>query len=145
MNSAERSRRMKQAWQDRRQREAEFKLWDDYSRQFGPIGMKFTSANVALLRKSLASGEDHLAAERRKQALIAKAYAERLARERAKPFTAELEQHMTSLVKQRRLYEGACELRWQDYFEFRQNHECEPLTALDKRYLGQWTEVRGHE
>jgi hypothetical protein len=118
------------------------KLFKDYARQFGFIGVHLTPANVALLRKSLASGQDHLAEERRRQALAAKAYARRLARERAKPFTAEQEQHMTALVKKRRLYHGACQLRWQDYFEFRTTHECEPLTGLDKQYLGLWTEVR---
>jgi hypothetical protein len=58
---------------------------------------------------------------------------------KAHPFTADDECEYTTMVKQRKLYEGACELRWKDYFAYRDANTCRALTEDDLLYLGQWT------
>jgi len=58
----------------------------------------------------------------------------------ATPITAKTERKYTALIKNRKLYEGACELAWEMYFKFRDEHpDCEPLTPDDLAYVGQWT------
>jgi hypothetical protein len=54
------------------------------------------------------------------------------------PFTAKDERGYTHWIKKRRLFEGACDLRWQEYFEFRQANKCDQLTANDRRYAAQY-------
>jgi ribosomal protein L17 len=52
----------------------------------------------------------------------------------------EREQAYTRLIKTRSLYEGACELSWAEYFEYREAHPgCEPLARGDLAYARQWT------
>jgi Protein of unknown function (DUF3102) len=53
----------------------------------------------------------------------------------------EVEQVYTGLIKNRELYEGACELPWAQYFEYRDSHpdDVAPLTPDDLAYVGQWT------
>ena len=59
----------------------------------------------------------------------------------ARPITAQTEARYTGLIKNRQLYEGACELSWPMYFVFRKEHagEVAPLTADDLAYAGLWT------
>jgi hypothetical protein len=53
----------------------------------------------------------------------------------------EMAQEYTALIKQHQLYEGACELPWSRYFDYRDAHpdECSPLTNDDLAYVWQWT------
>jgi hypothetical protein len=61
------------------------------------------------------------------------------------PITPEKERAYTRLIKTRTLYEGACELSWQQYFEYREVHpECEPLSSDDIDYAGWWTACAVH-
>ena len=132
-------------------RRAEFKLYRSYVERFGPLAFfEYTRANLALVQKSLRTGKDALIWERRKVAKDTARSLRRRAETRAKeetrsakqevtPFTTDDECGYTSLVKKRRLREGACDLRWSDYFAFREANKCERLTANDMRYLSQWT------
>ena len=54
---------------------------------------------------------------------------------------SEMVRQYDDLIKNRKLYEGACELPWPSYFEYRDAHpdECKPLTPDDLAYVGQWT------
>jgi predicted nucleic acid-binding Zn ribbon protein len=129
-------------------RRAATKIWNAYITKFGGLGMmEIRAREFALMNKSLRTGKDEFVEQRQKQAeweatweqREAQRLAEREAYNKTHPFTADEEARYTSLVKERRLYEGACDLRWADYFAFRQAHKCEPLTADDESYLGQWT------
>lgn len=55
----------------------------------------------------------------------------------------EIEKICTGLIKSRKLFEGACELPWASYFEYREAHpdECSSLTPDDLAYVQQWTSV----
>jgi hypothetical protein len=44
------------------------------------------------------------------------------------------------LIKTQRLYEGACDLSWEQYFEYRDEHpDCTALSQDDLAYAGMWT------
>jgi hypothetical protein len=128
-------------------RRAQEKIARGYVKAFGPLGFAYTSRNLTLMQKSLKTGKDALAVQRRRQDEAQRAWSQRRAKERARrnvdhgarSFTADAERRMTSLVKRRRLYEGACDLPWADYFAFREVKRCERLAANDVRYLSQWT------
>jgi hypothetical protein len=128
------------------------KISNAYSAKFGELfGVKIGPSERTLMSKSLRTGRDELAQQRQERAEWEAEYeatrpqreaqeqAEREAYNKANPLTAKEEARYTRLVKRRRLYEGACELRWSDYFAFREAHKCEPLTAIDVEYLSQWT------
>jgi hypothetical protein len=52
----------------------------------------------------------------------------------------EMVREYTKLIKEHKLYHGACELPWSRYFEYRDTHpECTPLTSADIAYVQQWT------
>jgi ParB-like nuclease domain len=58
----------------------------------------------------------------------------------ATPINSETEAHYTAMIKQRTLYEGACELSWPMYFKYLDEHpELDPLTPDDLEYAGMWT------
>jgi hypothetical protein len=95
-----------------------------------------------LMKASLLSGVDEpeLVERKRKHkehlAELDRKHAEFL----ATPITAETEQEYTGRIKQRRLYEGACDLSWEQYFKYRDQHpDCEPLTPDDLAYAALWT------
>jgi hypothetical protein len=54
-------------------------------------------------------------------------------------FTADRERQFTEVIKDRMLYEGACDLPWPEYVAFRKKHSCKPLTDSDLAYLAEWT------
>jgi hypothetical protein len=54
-------------------------------------------------------------------------------------FTPEREREVTTAIKGRMLYEGACDLPWADYFDFREKNKCASLTSSDQRYAGQYS------
>jgi hypothetical protein len=56
----------------------------------------------------------------------------------AAPITEEQVSHYTSLIKRRKLYEGACDLSWEKYFE-RVRVVGVKLTPEDLEYAAQWT------
>jgi hypothetical protein len=145
--------RAKRGAATRKQRKADRVIWDAYNERFGEFNW-LTNSILRLMRKSLKDGIDHLAQERAKadarmkeneaghdeiMAAI-KRDAERQAGASPEgPFSAKDERKYTGLIKHRRLFEGACELRWQEYFEFRDANKCDRLTANDLRYAGQYT------
>jgi hypothetical protein len=56
------------------------------------------------------------------------------------PMTPEKEQEYTRLIKSRELYEGACDLSWQEYFAYRGQHpDCAPLSRDELDYANMWT------
>src|SRR5262245_16998997 len=58
----------------------------------------------------------------------------------ASTFTKEREREFTKVIKNRMLYEGACDLPWPEYFAFRNKHkDCERLTDSDLTYAAEWT------
>jgi hypothetical protein len=59
--------------------------------------------------------------------------------EGGRAFTAERERLFTEAIKNRLLYEGACDLPWPEYAAFRQKHGGETLTKGDLAYLAAWT------
>jgi hypothetical protein len=132
-------------------RRAANKICDAYFAKFGEFSLIIRPREIALMSKSLRTGKDGLAEQRRKQAereaefeatrpqREAQEAAERETYNKAHPLTTKEEAHYTRLVRERRLYEGACDLRWADYFAFRAAHKRKPLTAEDVEYLSQWT------
>src|ERR1700738_422482 len=56
------------------------------------------------------------------------------------PCTPEMEQKYTTLIKNRELYHGACELSWGQYFKYRDRHpDLSPLDQDDLDYVSMWT------
>jgi hypothetical protein len=153
----------KQGAATRKQLRAQRALMAAYEERFGDIYGWFTRRDYRLMAKSLKEGVDHLADRRAKQeaASAAEADGEGQAEREAKdaeimeaikrdaerragaspegPFSAKTERAYTRLIKKRKLFEGSCELRWQEYFEFRDANKCPRLTANDLRYAGQYT------
>ena len=134
----------------RRKRMADNKTYDDYFKQFGALYGVLDRARYNLMAASLASGVDQLADVRREQEEYADKQAEHV---RAKtlrratinapllaPITPEKERAYMGLIKRRQLYEGACALSWQEYFDFRDAHpDCALLTRGDLAYASDWT------
>jgi hypothetical protein len=97
--------------------------------------MVHTPATVSLMASSLKSGVDECASLRRATEERIKRRDEEHAAFLLQPITAETERKYTALIKQRELYEGACNLSWPMYFRFREEHadDVAPLSADDKR------------
>jgi hypothetical protein len=145
--------RAKRSAATRKQLRAQRALIAAYEERFGEFSGFF---NDRLLRKSLKDGVDHLADRRAQDAAsqeqsepehdanVAKFYddisceAERRAKAEG-PFSAKTELAYTRLIKNRKLFEGSCQLRWAEYFEFRQANKCARLTANDRRYADQYS------
>jgi hypothetical protein len=55
--------------------------------------------------------------------------------------TRKIAKEYTNLIVNRKLYKGASELPWAQYFKYRDMHpgECAPLSNDDLNYVGQWT------
>jgi hypothetical protein len=147
--------RAKRAAATRKQRKADNATWDAYVERFGDFDWINTSI-IRLMRKSLKDGTDHLTKQRAEAAAhheqweseraanVAKVQeairhsAERQAKAEG-PFSAKTERAYTKLIKTRKLFEGACELRWPEYFEYRDANKLKPLTANDRRYAAQYS------
>jgi hypothetical protein len=122
-------------------------LWEAFLKRFGPDSATLADAKIyRLMRKSLKDGHNHVADEyarreaRNEPGVIR--FRETLAEMAAQPlpaFSAKDERDYTRMVKKRKLFEGACDLRWPEYFEYRQANSCARLTANDLRYAGQYT------
>jgi hypothetical protein len=115
------------------------KLAEDYAGRFGFVGGQIDDERQRLMALSLETGVDHLVdAKRRNQEWM-----EKRAREHeeflARPITPEMVTEYTQLIKRRRLYEGACDLSWQRYFEYVEGHPEVALTSEDREYAGMWT------
>lgn len=148
--------RAKRAAATRKRRKADDAVWTAYGERFGEIYGVISGRDYRLMAKSVKDGVDHLAKrraedaarheefEREHAANDAKLYeairheAERQAKAEG-PFSAKTERAYTRLIKNRKLFEGACYLRWPEYFEFRNANKCARLTANDLRYAGQYT------
>jgi hypothetical protein len=136
----------KQGAATRKQRKAERALIAAYQERFGDIDGWTTRRDYRLMAKSLKEGVDHLADRRVRAAARenAPSFAELAKAELAKlppppPFSAKDELAYTRLIKNRKLFNGACELCWPEYFEYRAANKCARLTANDLRYAGQYT------
>jgi hypothetical protein len=131
----------------RRKRKAEEKTFEDYSKQFGGLSILITPDVLRRMEDSLTSGVDEFAELKAEQEHDHAEYVREETLKRATlnapllaPITREKEQAYVRLIKTRTLYEGACGLSWQEFFDFRDAHpECEPLTRGDLAYARQWT------
>jgi hypothetical protein len=139
MTTAERrSAGAKQAAKSR----AENRLAIAYGERFGHVYGVQERWFYKAMEAALLSGVDNprLIKRRRKIEERTAKYDRKQAKFLATPIKAKTEREYTALIKQRRLYEGACELAWARYFEYRDaHHDCEPLTADDLAYAGMWT------
>jgi hypothetical protein len=145
--------RAKRAAATRKQNKAARAIWNAYNERFGEFGW-LTNSTLRLMRKSLKDGIDHLIEERAKADArmqenkaghdeimeAIKREAERQGKVSSGPFAAKDERAITKLIKNRKLFEGACELPWPEYFEYREANKCPRLTANDLRYAGQYTD-----
>jgi hypothetical protein len=119
---------------------ARTKLSNDYCVRFGDVSGVLDEERLRLMRLSLETGIDQLVAAKKEEAKRIAAYDRKQAKFLKTPITAKTEQEYTGLIKQRRLYEGACDLAWEQYFKFRDKHsDCEPLSRDDLTYAGLWT------
>jgi hypothetical protein len=57
-------------------------------------------------------------------------------------FTPEREREFTQAIKERMLYEGACDLPWAEYFSFRKKNNCAALTDADLAYAAQYSSCK---
>ena len=135
------------AAETRRREREQRELRNAYNQKFGiPMVFEWSAKNIKLLKRALAAGKDQpeLIAMRKEYERNVRAYDKRR-QKRAKlvyVFTADDEKEYTGNIKKRKLWEGACDLNWPKYRNYRAEHsECEPLDAKDLRYVGQWTGV----
>jgi len=126
---------------ERRRRKEAIKTTRDYIERFGTFACELTPATVSLMASSLKSGVDECASLRRATEERIKRLDEEHAAFLLQPIKAETEREYTALIKQRQLYEGACNLSWPMYFQFREEHadDVVPLSADDIAYAGSWT------
>jgi hypothetical protein len=124
-------------------RRATNKLIHAYGKRFGIVSGVQDRNLCRLYEAALRSGVDEpeLVERKRRHEEEMTEYYRKHAEFLATPITTETEQEYTRLIKQRRLYEGACELSWQQYSIYRDQHpdDCEPLTPDDLEYLALWT------
>jgi hypothetical protein len=115
------------------------KLLNDYHERFEMFPCLLDDECLRLMTLSLETGIDQLVDQKRRQ----REWEEKRAREHAeflaRPITPEMVAEYTKLIKRRKLYEGACELSWQKYFEYVTAHPEIVLTPEDREYTGQWT------
>ncbi len=122
----------------RKERREQQKIYKSFVEKFGYFE---GFVNYALMRKSLKTGHNHLVDENARIAALHEKHQREHPEEfqpldSAKAFTAETERDMTNFIKKRRLFEGACNLPWADYFAFREANKCARLTVGDERYAG---------
>jgi hypothetical protein len=123
-------------------RRATNKLIHAYGKRFGIVSGVQDRDLCRLCEASLRSGVDEpeLVERKREHKERMAEYERKHAEFLATPITAEIEQEYTGLIKNRQLYEGACELSWEQYFKYRDQHpDCEPLTPNDLTYAALWT------
>jgi hypothetical protein len=136
----------KQRAATRKQRKAHKAIWAAYQKMFPRKGGFWGWYSDALIRKSLKTGRDYMKeaqeAQGKANEKAAAEWRQFQAEKAAQPlpaFTAKNEAVYTRTIKNRKLFEGACDLRWQEYFEFRDANKCDRLSANDLRYAGQYT------
>jgi hypothetical protein len=137
-SASHRSASAKQAAKTR----ARMRLAQDYGERFGHVTGVQEDWFPALMKGALESGVDDPRLIARKQEIEqnGREFDRKQMEFLATPITADTEREYTALIKQRRLYEGACMLAWEQYFKFRDQHaDCEPLTSDDLEYAGHWT------
>ena len=128
----------------KKQRRANNKIDRAYSKRFGCCTGPQDREVYRLMDASLQSGIDELAETKARRKREYQESAERREREHEEflrtPITPEMEREYTAMIKQRTLYEGACELSWEQYFKYRDQHpDCTPLSQDDLAYAGMWT------
>jgi hypothetical protein len=132
----------------RRQRMTESKTCNDYGEQFGLVSfMSITPDVLRRMEDSLTSGVDDFADFKAEQEREHAEYVREETQRRADinapllaPITPEKEQEYTRLIKSRELYEGACDLSWEEYFTYRGQHpDCTPLSRDELDYASMWT------
>ena len=137
------------AAETRRREREQRELRNAYNQKFGiPMVFEWSAKNIKLLKRALAAGKDQpeLIAMRKEYERNVRAYDKRRAKEEAAKlvyvFTADDEKEYTGYIKKRKLWEGACDLNWPKYRNYRAEHPgCERLDTKDLRYVGQWTGV----
>jgi hypothetical protein len=131
----------------RRKRMADNKLSDNYSKQFGGFTHVVTRDVLRRMERSLKSGVDDFAEMKRERLEAEQQYIREETQRRQElnapllaPITPERAKAYTRLITTRTLYEGACDLSWAEYFEYRdENPDLPPLTSDDLEYVGMWT------
>jgi hypothetical protein len=138
-------------YQRKAEQKAAIKLADEYSERFGGMySCVFDADTLERMTLSLKTGVDQFVDVKRQQ----QEHWEKHRREQeewdenhrreqeeflARPITPEMIVEYTKLIKRRRLYEGACDLSWQRYFDYVATHPEIVLTPEDREYAGQWT------
>jgi hypothetical protein len=115
------------------------KLADDYKAVFGwDSFFSYDQEAQELMALSLTSGMDQLVDRKQKHKEMREERERKQEEFLAAPITEEQVSHYTSLIKRRKLYEGACDLSWEKYFE-RVRVVGVKLTPEDLEYAAQWT------
>lgn len=126
-------------YQRKAEQKAKHKLADDYDERFGGFSRLLDDECCRLMALSLETGIDQFVDEKRKR----REHIEKMWREHeeflARPITPDMVAEYTKLIRRRKLYEGACDLSWQRYFEYVATHPEIVLTPEDREYAGQWT------
>jgi hypothetical protein len=121
-----------------RKNHAAQELRNKYRAMFG--GSFIPSDEVhQLMALSLETGVDQLVDEKCRQKEMREERAREHERFLAAPITEEMVSHYTSLIRRRKLYEGACDLSWEKYFEYLTTHPNIKLSPKDLSYAAQWT------
>jgi hypothetical protein len=127
----------------RQKRNVDDKTYTDHGKRFGFVTDTFITPDIIKrMEASLKSGVDELAELKAEQADYVR---EETARRAAlnepllAPITREKEEALSIIIKTRTLWEGACGLSWQEYFEYRESHCSVQLTRSDLAYAAQYT------
>jgi hypothetical protein len=131
----------------RRKRKANNKISDDYGKRFGGFSTVINPDVLRRMKASLQSGIDQFAELKAERECDQDEYVREETLKRAAlnapllaPITPKKEKAYTRLIKARQLYEGACDLSWEQYFKYRDEHpDLPPLTPDDLEYAGMWT------
>ena len=122
-------------------------LRNAYNQKFGiPMVFEWSAKNIKLLKRALAAGKDQpeLIAMRKEYERNVRAYDKRRAKEEVAKlvyvFTADDEKEYTGYIKKRKLWEGACDLNWPKYRNYRAEHRSANLWT-PKTY-GTWVNGR---
>ena len=98
-----------------------------------------TKALAEANARKVIQGSDVVAESKRRVEQLTGDHNAKQAKFLARPITAKMVAEYTDLIKRRKLYEGACELSWQRYFEYVAAHPEIKLTKDDRKYAGLWT------
>jgi hypothetical protein len=137
----------------RRKSMADHKLYESYSKQFG--GFAAIALDRDVLRRmeaSLKSGVDDFAGLKQERLEAEQEYIREETQRREElnalllaPITPEKAEAYARMITTRTLYEGACDLSWAEYFQYREEHpDLPPLTSDDLDYAGMRTACALH-